>query len=48
MEVACGKGFLMTRSMAPILMCPATYDIAMLAFSGQFHVMRTRDGGIEE
>lgn len=29
-------------------MCPANYDIAMLAFSKLFHVMRERDGETEE
>lgn len=33
----------MTRFMAPILMCPANYDIAMLAFSKLFNVMRERE-----
>lgn len=42
-EVACSRGFLMTRFMVPILMCPANYDIAMLAFSKLFHVMRERE-----
>lgn len=38
----------MTRFMAPILMCPANYDTAMLALSEQFHIMRERDGQTEE
>ncbi len=42
-EVACSGGFLMTRFTAPILMCPANYDIAMLALSKLFHVMRARE-----
>lgn len=34
----------MIRFMAVILMCPTNYDIAMLAFSKLFHVMREKDG----
>ena len=39
----------MTRFTAPILMCPANYDIAMLAlFPKLLHVMGRRDWGETE
>ncbi len=46
--MARSKEFLMTRFMAPILIRPANYDTAMLAFSKLVPCNEKRDGKTEE